>query len=91
MAITKAPKKPTVEEFIDAAPDAGKDESKAKHVKKGKKLQITLTITPPLLQQVDALAERLSVSRAAVINLAIRQSMEHGISVDGTAREKQLI
>ena len=57
------------------------------YVRKGKKIQITLTIAQPLLERVDELAGKLSLSRAAVINLAIHQGMEHGISVDGRKRE----
>lgn len=86
MSITKPIKKPSAEEFICAAPDAPQPR-KPKYVRKGKKLQITLTIAQPLLEQVDELAERLSLSRAAVINLAIHQSMEHGITVDGSRRD----
>jgi len=91
MAITKPTKKPTADDFISAAPDAAADVSQPrqpKYVRKGKKLQITLTIAQPLLERVDELAERLSLSRAAVINLAIHQGMEHGITVDGSRRDE---
>lgn len=86
MAITKPTKKPTAEDFIAAASDA--TPQKPRYVRKGKKLQITLTIAQQLLERVDELAERLSLSRAAVINLAIHQGMEHGISVDGLRRNE---
>ena len=66
MAITK-PKPKTVDEFVDAAPDA----PARKGVKRGKKEQITLTLAPEMLLRVDALAKRMGQSRAAVINLAI--------------------
>lgn len=91
MAITKPTKKPTADDFIAAAPDAAADvphPRQPKYVRKGKKLQITLTIAQPLLERVDELAERLSLSRAAVINLAIHQGMEHGITVDGSRRDE---
>jgi hypothetical protein len=91
MAITKPTKKPTADDFISAAPDAAADvpqPRQPKYVRKGKKLQITLTIAQPLLELVDELAERLSLSRAAVINLAIHQGMEHGITVDGSRRDE---
>lgn len=87
MAITKPTKKKTAAEFISGAPDAVKDDAGPRYVRKGKKLQITLTIAQPLLEQVDGLAEKLSLSRAAVINLAIHQGMVHGISVDGSRRD----
>ena len=49
MAITKQPAKPTTPEaFIKSAPDAA-----PRRVRKGHKVQITLTITEPLLDRVD--------------------------------------
>lgn len=83
MAITKpAPKKPaSAENFIAAAPDAAPPQQ-PKHVKKGNKIQISLTITEPLLARVDELAARLGQSRAAVINLALYQSLESGLRID---------
>lgn len=85
MTIVRPKKK--VEDFISGAPDSEKRADKPKYVKKGKKVQITLTIAQPLLEKVDELAGRLSLSRAAVINLAIHQGMEHGINVDGKRAE----
>ncbi len=76
------PKK-NAEAFISGAPDSATPSERPKFVKKGKKVQITLTIALPLLERVDDLAGRLSLSRAAVINLAIHQGMERGINVDG--------
>lgn len=69
-----------VDAFISGAPDAPK---KPRGVIKGKRQQITLTITPALLSKVDALAAELGQSRAAVINLAIHRAVEHGVSFDG--------
>ncbi len=91
MAITR-PKHRSPEAFISAAPDAVVAEEpavprpKPHFVRKGKKIQITLTIAQPLLERVDELATRLSLSRAAVINLAIHQGIERGISVDSIRR-----
>lgn len=86
MAITKPIKKPSAaDDFIAAAPDAAADVpqvKKPKYVKKGKKLQITLTIAQPMLERVDELAARLGQSRAAVINLAVFQSLESGLRID---------
>lgn len=79
------PKPKSVESFISGAPDAATEDRAEKgprYVRKGRKIQITLTITQPMLERVDALAAKLGLSRAAVINLAINQGMEHGISVD---------
>lgn len=85
MTITKPKRNSTVntasvEAFIAGAPDAIPFK---KGVKKGKKEQISLTISPNLLAQVDALAERLGQSRAAVINMAIVQVVEKGLYFEG--------
>jgi len=45
-------------------------------VQKGKREQISLTIPPALLARVDAVAERLALSRAGMINLAIVRAVE---------------
>lgn len=78
MAITKPKAKSpqTAESFISGAPDS---EKKAKGVIKGNKRQISLTITPDLLERVDDLAKELGQSRAAIINMAIYRAVEHGL------------
>lgn len=78
MAITKPKAKPpqTAESFISGAPDS---EAQPKGVRKGNKRQISLTITPALLQRVDELAAELGQSRAAIINMAIYRAVEHGL------------
>lgn len=85
MAITKPPAKKNVEDFIAGAPDAGGQASaevrQPKYVRKGKKLQITLTIAQPLLERVDEMAAKLGQSRAAVINLAVYQGLESGLQI----------
>lgn len=84
MTITKPKQKTSVETFISGAPDAiAEVPSKPKYVRKGKKLQVTLTITPTLLERVDELAAKLGQSRAAVINMAIYRIVEHGVTIDG--------
>lgn len=86
MAITKPSKKPvSIDDFIAAAPDAAAvadSVASPKYVRKGKKLQISLTIAQPLLERVDELAAKLGQSRAAVINLAVFQSLENGLRID---------
>ena len=87
MAITKKKvQSHAVDEFISGAPDAQhvQEAGKPKYVKKGKKLQITLTISQPILERVDAMAERLGQSRAAIINLAIFQGLESGLQIDAS-------
>lgn len=59
------------EQFISGAPDA----TKARGVRKGNRLQISLTIAPELLTQVDAMASKMGQSRAAVINMAIYRTV----------------
>ncbi len=73
MAITR-PKPRTVEEFVEAAPDAAR-----KRVRKGRKVQISHTIAEDMLEKVDALAQRTGQSRAAMINLAIFRLVESGV------------
>ena len=57
MVITKPKTKSTdaTDTFISGAPDSG---NQAKGVRKGNKRQISLTITPALLDRVDELATR---------------------------------
>lgn len=85
MTITRAKPKTTQKEaatvdFIAGAPDSG---TATKGVKKGNKQQISLTMTPVLLAKVDALAEKMGQSRAAVINMAIAHVVQHGLTIEG--------
>ena len=92
MAIIGRPKKDTVgistkeDSFIDSAPDAIQKEMQTKtspkRVRKGNKVQISLTLTEAILNQVDEAASNLGLSRAAVINMAISQSLQQGIKLD---------
>jgi hypothetical protein len=70
MSITQRPRK-TIDQFIESAPDGGSAAVSFK-ARKGKKIQISLTISEDLLKEVDAKAQKLGVSRAAWINLAIQ-------------------
>jgi len=76
----------TAEAFISGAPDAAPTAKAAKGVMLGNKRQITLTIAPELLAMVDELAAQIGQSRAAVINLAIRQAIERGLTIEGLGR-----
>ena len=89
MAITRPKAKASVDAFISGAPDAGgpvatlaEEDRQPKYVRKGNKLQITLTISKPLLERVDELAARMDQSRAAVINLAVYQALENGLCIN---------
>lgn len=76
MAITKKPAT-RAETFIALAPDAG-----PRRVKKGNKVQISLTIAEPILARVDAKAAELGQSRAAFINFSIWQALESGLRIE---------
>ncbi|CAH0133800.1 MULTISPECIES: ribbon-helix-helix domain-containing protein [Enterobacterales] len=86
MAITKPPKKTNeanakLDAFIEGAPDG--QSAKKKGVIKGKKQQITLTITPDILDQLDQKAGDLGLSRAALINIGIRHVLNEGAMIGG--------
>ncbi len=83
MAIVKPKGKASVDAFIGGAPDATPVVRMAKGVMLGNKRQISLTISPELLARVDELAGQIGQSRAAVINLAIRQAVEKGLTIEG--------
>lgn len=91
MAITKKLIKPThnmataaADAFISGAPDAATcTQEVPRRVRKGRKVQITLTITEPLLDRVDELAGQIGQSRAAVINLAVMQMLQSGLRIEG--------
>ena len=80
-------KKPTLEvaadAFIAGAPDAAiTTRDGPRRVRKGRKVQITLTITEPLLERVDQLAGEIGQSRAGVINLAVLQMLQSGLRIE---------
>lgn len=89
MAITKKPPKKmetrtgssAVDAFVSGAPDAA---AAPRRVQKGRKVQITLTISEPLLNRVDNMAGQLGQSRAAVINLAVVQMLESGLNIESS-------
>lgn len=58
--------------------------SKQKGVRKGNKLQISLTISPSLLDKVDAMAASLGQSRAALITMALHQALERGVTLSAS-------
>jgi hypothetical protein len=81
MSIRKNPSpKKTLEQsqndFINGAPDGG-----LRRVKKGNKIQISITIDEHLLDQADALAGELGQSRAGFFSLAISQAVRSGLSI----------
>ncbi len=88
MAITKPPKKTVTpsddaaEAFISGAPDSA-TAPKPRRVRKGKRVQITVTMPEQVLERVDQLAENLGQSRASIINLAVTQLLQKGMSFEG--------
>lgn len=58
--------------FICDAPDA----QKATRRKRGRKEQISLTLKPELIEQVDQVAEAMGQSRAAWISAAIYRALQ---------------
>ncbi len=72
------------DDFILGATDRKIDnEVKAKGVFKGDKRQISLTISPELLEKLDKLSKMMGLGRATLINLAILQAIENGFDVSG--------
>lgn len=83
MAIQRKPKTAIAREaaanaFVTAAPDAAaaKPVTYEKGLPKGKKRQISLTIAPDLLRQVDERAAKAGIGRAAFISMAIYKALE---------------
>jgi hypothetical protein len=75
MAITKGRPRPVPdagEAFIGKAPDA----KPAGRWQRGTKTQITLSIAPELLDQVDEIAHRKHLSRAALLTVWINDRLE---------------
>jgi hypothetical protein len=80
------PTKPTIaaSDFIKSAPDGGAKvpalvPAEKSGVRKGKRKQITHTISDELLERLDSAADATGQSRAALINLAIFRMLEAGV------------
>lgn len=71
MAITNPLKRDPAAKFIAGAPD----EKPAERWQRGNKTQITLSISPDLLEQVDAAARRRHLSRAAMLTVWIGDAL----------------
>jgi len=57
--------------------------STPRRVRRVHKVQITPTITKPLLTRVDELAGQIGQRGATVINLAVVQMLENGLRIEG--------
>lgn len=65
-------------DFVSGATDGSKPTTRG-GVMRGKREQITHTMPPELLVQLDRRAKALGISRAAYINLALSKALESGI------------
>ena len=74
MAVQRKPKKAdsNPDSFVDGAPDA---KPKGGY-RRGKRRQISLTVEDQLLEDMDRLASRYGISRAAAIALACRRLVD---------------
>lgn len=79
MAIRK-PVKTNQDKFISSAPDSNPvpDDADAKGVMRGNKRQISLTLSPSMLPQIDQAADELGISRAAWISMTIARALKKG-------------
>lgn len=94
MAITRpTPKTSSADAFINAAPDGAASPAPAtpaptrKRTMKGNKEQISLTISVELVDSLDAMAAKVGQTRAALINMAIYQLLDRGMTIDGFRKE----
>ena len=67
-----------VDSFVGGAPDS----KPKKGALKGNRVQISHTISPEILDQLDAMARKTGNTRASLINLAIYRILEHWIEKD---------
>lgn len=71
-----------VERFIEGAPDAGKklvpapDKARMPGTPKGKKLQISINLTPDVLRRIDEMAARRGQTRNGLMSLLITEGLD---------------
>ncbi|MCG9027361.1 ribbon-helix-helix domain-containing protein [Laribacter hongkongensis] len=79
---------PNADVFINAAPDGTVSRAPAtpararKRTMKGNKEQISLTISVELVDRLDAMAAKVGQTRAALINMAIYQLLDRGMTIE---------
>jgi hypothetical protein len=69
MAITK-PARKAAEAFIEAAPDA-----KPTRWQRGSRTQVTISLAPELLDQLDQIATRKHLNRSAMLTVLIGEAL----------------
>lgn len=77
-SITKPMQNTQVEKFIGGAPDAVEINQTNKGLMRGKRVQISHTMPPDMLNKVDNLAQEKGLTRAGLINIAIAEYMKQG-------------
>lgn len=81
MAIQRKPKTASnaaADAFVGGAPDAAATTEKGayeKGIQKGHKRQVSITIAPDLLRQVDARAKAMGTGRSAFISMAVYKAL----------------
>lgn len=84
MAITPRPGATSADAFIDGASALSAHDSPdnaPKRVRKGNKVQISVTLDEDLLDALTADAKRLGISRAALMTIACREAITRGVSL----------
>lgn len=96
MAITPRPRvsdSVTADAFIDGAataqstpgrPPADDPAHHPRRVRKGNKVQISVTLDEELVDDLTALAKQVGISRAALMTIACKEAVARGVSVTPT-------
>lgn len=81
MAINSVTKRSAVDAFLGAAPDSqptGAQMPNRRGVLRGRREQITLTLPPGVLRNIDDRARELGISRAAFLVQSAVRALESG-------------
>lgn len=70
MPITKPVKKASAEAFISGAPDA-----KPERWQRGNRTQVTVSLAPELLEQLDEIARRKHLNRSSLLTVWINEML----------------
>ena len=69
-------------DLSNVRPDVPAVETEKKGVIRGKKQVVTIGFVPGLLEDIDAAAEKIGVSRAAFVNIACREHANRSLGKD---------
>lgn len=81
LGINKDSQNDAITDFINAAPDAKVKEKRG--VVKGKRQQISITMPPDILEQIDEAAAQNGQSRAAYIIMSCINTLNNGLQIHG--------